>query len=57
MASIKSATARRLSILGRIKIMRLKIAVQLLAKQTALIALALMLGVGGLGCSCSAFIQ
>lgn len=49
MRTLSSATVRRLTLLGRIKMMRLRITAQLLAKQTAFVALALMLGVGGIG--------
>ena len=49
MRTLTSAMARRLTILGRIQAMRLKFASQRLAMQAALIAIAILLGVGGIG--------
>lgn len=46
---VNSTTFRRLALLGRIKSMRLKIALQHGAKQAAIIAFALLLALGGIG--------
>lgn len=46
---VSSHTFRRLALLGRIKSMRLKIAVQHGAKQAAIVAFALLLALGGIG--------
>ena len=45
---VNSHTFRRLALLGRIKSMRLKIAVQHGAKQAAIVAFALLLALGGI---------
>ncbi len=49
MRTSTSVMARRLTILGRIQAMRLKLASQRLALQAALVVLAIVLGVGGIG--------
>lgn len=46
---VNSPTFRRLALLGRIKSMRLRIAIQHGAKQAAIIAFAMLLALGGLG--------
>ena len=49
MRTLTSTLARRLTILGRIQKMRLKYGSQRLAQQAVLVALAILLGVGGIG--------
>lgn len=49
MRTLTSTMVRRLTILGRIQKMRLKFASQRLALQATLVALAILLGVGGIG--------
>ncbi|KNG92118.1 hypothetical protein [Pseudaestuariivita atlantica] len=46
---VNSTTFRRLALLGRIKSMRLRIAVQHASRQMAVVAFALLLALGGIG--------